>query len=332
MADLGSSTDIPVYLGVWTNWSKGKIAGATLTLTHRDGALLTAFLAIFITFAGTSFWQLASFVLHQSLSSDDLKDGLYHQIQAVLRNSGNGSCIIRLLRILWVWRRKANRPFRRVSPIIVATALSSVIFAVASIFSARISSEMGNEALISGPSCGWLYEGDPNVVQYDTYTTIAEPWISRQANSYANYVQTCYNNVSETEGCSLFIKRQLPSTIDRNATCPFQAEDVCRHKYRNIKLDTGTLYVDSDLGLNVPSDLRYTLRISTHCAPLATERYRQNYNFSTETAYTRYFYGRQNNNDNQPTNKTYTYESQILSDAVIQSENFHAGMADYRLG
>lgn len=55
MADLGVSDEYPIHLGFWTNWSHGRVKGATITLTHRNGALLTAFLALFVAFAGTSF-------------------------------------------------------------------------------------------------------------------------------------------------------------------------------------------------------------------------------------------------------------------------------------
>jgi hypothetical protein len=37
-----SSDTNKVDVGVWTNWSKGKVLGATLTTNQRDGALLSA--------------------------------------------------------------------------------------------------------------------------------------------------------------------------------------------------------------------------------------------------------------------------------------------------
>lgn len=78
--------EYPVYLGAWTNWSHGKISGLTITLTNQNGALLTAFLALFVTFTSTCFWRILSFTLHQHLSSSSAQDGLYHQRQSILRN------------------------------------------------------------------------------------------------------------------------------------------------------------------------------------------------------------------------------------------------------
>lgn len=37
-----------VFLGIWTNWSHGSVAGLTLTTTLQNGGLLIAFLALFV--------------------------------------------------------------------------------------------------------------------------------------------------------------------------------------------------------------------------------------------------------------------------------------------
>jgi hypothetical protein len=38
-----------VFLGIWTNWSHGSVAGLTLTTTLQNGGLLIAFLALFVS-------------------------------------------------------------------------------------------------------------------------------------------------------------------------------------------------------------------------------------------------------------------------------------------
>lgn len=43
---MSSTSDI--YVGFWTNWSKGAVLGSTLTLANRNGVILVAALAIFI--------------------------------------------------------------------------------------------------------------------------------------------------------------------------------------------------------------------------------------------------------------------------------------------
>jgi hypothetical protein len=76
-----------VYLGVWTNWSQGSVAGLTLTTTIQNGGLLIAFLALFVTFSGTCFWSIISVVIHQILGRQGPQTASYHQQQAILRNS-----------------------------------------------------------------------------------------------------------------------------------------------------------------------------------------------------------------------------------------------------
>jgi hypothetical protein len=97
-----------VYLGFWTNWSQDKVHGATVTLTQNNGGLLIAFVALFVGAAGKSFWKLLCFALHRLLSAPTVpQDGLYHQRQAILRNSETslqGGC--QLFKSMLAWKRK----------------------------------------------------------------------------------------------------------------------------------------------------------------------------------------------------------------------------------
>jgi hypothetical protein len=76
-----------VYLGMWTNWSRGRVLGATLTLSREDGNYLLSFTAFFIGFVSTRFWRIMCFILHNLFSTSTPRDALYHQQQAILRNS-----------------------------------------------------------------------------------------------------------------------------------------------------------------------------------------------------------------------------------------------------
>ena len=146
-----------VHLGTWTNWSRGAVFGVTLTMTQRDGALLIAFLAFFVTSAGTSFWKVCCFLLHLLRSSEVPSDALYHQQQVILRNSANAiSGFTNVVQMAWAWRRHAQRPYWRILPLMLFAAACVASFAVASGFSSKISQAMGNEVLLSGTKCGLL--------------------------------------------------------------------------------------------------------------------------------------------------------------------------------
>lgn len=101
-----SQTAAPyVYTGPWINWSHGLVLGSTITLHQQDGALLTAFLGIFVTAAGAACWRIMSFALHQHRSLRVSQDGIHHQQQAILRNTESPSgASLELARLAWSWR------------------------------------------------------------------------------------------------------------------------------------------------------------------------------------------------------------------------------------
>lgn len=115
------------------------IRGATVTLTNRDGALLTAFLALFVTFVGRSFWRIFCFVAHRTLSTSAAQDGLYHQTQAVLRNADESIAGLKYFVLLaWNWRKKSTRLWLRFIPLIGVATVVTIGFFVASVFSSQV--------------------------------------------------------------------------------------------------------------------------------------------------------------------------------------------------
>src|SRR4051812_45268771 len=76
-----------VYTGVCVNHAKGPILGSTLTLSDFHGTLFIAFLALFISYFGNQTWVILSYALFHTRSQKTEQDGLYHQLQATLRNS-----------------------------------------------------------------------------------------------------------------------------------------------------------------------------------------------------------------------------------------------------
>ena len=229
--------------------------------------------------------------------------------------------------VLWAWRRRAIQSFHRISPLIAAIATAIIVFSLAEIFSAKISSATSDKVLISGQSCGQIYSGDPNIVNNSISRTTYTPYLSKKANAYANYVQTCYTSISEAVGCDFFIRRQLPSTIDRNAPCPFQ--NICRRQDRKTKLDTGFLRIGSDLDFNVPPSLQYTLRMVTHCAPPKPDGYKQAVNYSDDISYMRYHYGSSFVSSSETLN--WTSEYPVSSVSQTKRVDWFSTLADYQV-
>lgn len=138
------SFDDQVYTGFWINQAKGPIPSATLTLSRQSGNFLISFLAIYVGIAGQSFWSISRFFLHRYLSSESKADGIYHQHQAILRNSRTAPQAAQdIFKLMIAWRHRTHRLFLRLLPIWIVAALVSASFSVASELTALEASSIG---------------------------------------------------------------------------------------------------------------------------------------------------------------------------------------------
>jgi hypothetical protein len=245
------------------------------------------------------------------LSKTDAQDGIYHQRQAILRNSANGvTAMYEMGQLMWSWRKKKHLAIRRLLPILAYVAISISAFAVAGVFSSNIAAMTGDEVLIKySPYCG-LFSVRNNIT-FEDLTTRRVPDTTQNLISFVNYAQDCYTT-NATEGrCNMLIKPRLNSYVDRNASCPF-AESICQSPNGSIRLDTGLLDSDADFGINAPESDRMSYRRVIHCSPLIVEGFEQRFNKSG-TPYARYYYGRQIfNQSRQSTNYTYEHSQVAL--------------------
>ncbi|KAF2447452.1 hypothetical protein P171DRAFT_330563, partial [Karstenula rhodostoma CBS 690.94] len=317
--------------------SKGNVLGSTLTVTQTNGALLVAFVAMFITFAGTRLWRIFCFVLHRGYSASTPQDAIYHQRQAVLKNSDNATAgLISWYLLLRAWRKNGRRPYRRVAPIALFRMILAVSLAAASLLSSRIASAMGQEVLIRG-TCGVNLLGhyiagqdkNPEVETNPEFFTVLLPFLSRRLISFSNYALNCYANNTNSPDCKTFVKSRLPSTSNRNASCPFD-EGICRLSDGNLLLDTGYLNSHFDMGFNAPAADRFLYRRTTHCAPLVTEGYKS---LAVSTGplpatYAQYSYGR---TAKLPENITYLYPQLSVTDMYGKNKS-RTNIPEYTLG
>lgn len=283
-----------VHLGFWTNWDHGKIEGATITLTRRNGGLLIAFIAIFVGAAGKSFWRLACFLLHRTLSSSSPQSGTYHQLQAILRNSGAAQdAAWSLAQLIWAWRVPARfrKPLPRLVGIIALALFVSISFGIAGVFSSQITTDTANEVLLTGDNCGPLRGGDDT--NNTAYDLLFEPHQHQRVTVYSNYALQCYNgNLSTSaDDCQPYIQAKLKATVTRNASCPF-ANEMCKSQTDNLIIDSGFIDSHKDLGINAPSENRFQLRMVHQCAPLVTGRFTNiSTGENTTEQFQRYWYG-----------------------------------------
>ena len=120
---------VDIYLGFWINRAYSVLRGVSLTLDRQSGAILIAFLALFITAAGRSFWKIVRHGLHIYFSSETSSDGVYHQRQAILRNSQLAEdAALTLIEARFSWRKRGERLDRRLMPVALLSAFVAVAF------------------------------------------------------------------------------------------------------------------------------------------------------------------------------------------------------------
>lgn len=238
--------------------------GQTLTLRRQEANLLIAFTASIIAFVAARTWRIFCFFTHRYYSTSDPQSIVYHQRQAILRNSASPEDSVRLLLgLLWTWRRSRQRYYPL--PVLIVSIICISGFTVAGGFSSQVSTAAGDEVLINSDICGYL--------PLSSMRDAVEAYKAANIHSASNYAQQCYSEdgAAGILDCGKFVTRRLQAdTADQHATCPF-SDHMCRSTSDNLRLDTG--YIDShyDLGLNAPPNERILWRNILHCAPLVTE-------------------------------------------------------------
>src|SRR5438034_5572139 len=148
------------FIGVWINRSKTTVNAPTLTLTTQGGVYLSSFLAMFIRVAGGSAWNICRFLLHQYRSTSQQRDALYHQQQAILRNSpAPVDTVWDFTRLFWSWRNSGNRVRRRSMPIIFLGVLELALFWAAGLLLTPLKAS-SKDALVRNGTCGFIYAPD----------------------------------------------------------------------------------------------------------------------------------------------------------------------------
>ncbi|KAI1277552.1 hypothetical protein F5Y07DRAFT_363307 [Xylaria sp. FL0933] len=325
-ASASAGDQYPVYVGVWTNWSRGRVFGSTLTLSRRDADLLIAFTAFFIAFVTTRVWRIICFVFHRIYSTADPGDAIYHQRQTIFRNSSSPESGIEML--LWLlWANRHSKAWLRPLLAAIVAILCISIFTIAGGFSSRISTAVGDEVLIDTSNCGYIPAASR--VNSPSYFTLA----ANEAtiiNSAANYAQQCYS--SDNTGlldCNRFATQQVKKIIDSQADCPFKSH-LCRNKSANLRIDSGFLDTHDVLGFNAPSDKRILFRNVLHCAPLTTAGYKRE-SLTSAGNYTFYQYGAFVGSPNETTDYVHAAPSIEAQYAPSLSNDIGVSSANYAL-
>jgi hypothetical protein len=245
-----------------------------------------AILALFVRWAGSHFWDIVCFVIHQLRSTPHERDGFHHQYQAILRSGLTDlSVFFQFARTALAWRSNTNNVIRRALPLLFIAIFHAAAFYAAGIFSSRVARTAG-EVLIKSDICGW-----PSEQSFKDYTQWSEEdkesadvFLTAMVQSFrysASYARSCYGTGSGSKPsiCNIYSTRSIQSKIDRAAPCPF-TEGTCTNMA--IAIDSGLIDSHLHLGINAPAQDRVQLRKLTTCAPIPLEE-RFSSNWTSET-------------------------------------------------
>ncbi|KAF2266955.1 hypothetical protein CC78DRAFT_566402 [Lojkania enalia] len=285
MADLVYDN---VYLGPWVDQSQDPINGAKITLTSTGGAVLIAFLALFVQYVGQHLWELVSFGWHQIRNSPLPKLALQYQQDAALRNNASPQqSLLYFIQIAWAWKhiRKQESGARwwRIAFLPPVIPLMFVILLIAAgILSSWIVDTSNVPVLLRGDKCGlWQVPSEDMARNMQEQFMVENgKYLRRRSESSRIYTRDCYNNTNArwTPSCQVFTQASIPFTTSSNVPCPFNST-TCALPNANLMLDTGALDTNDILGINSKKDSIKFRRTMT-CAPIKPDLFTERLNYT----------------------------------------------------
>ncbi|KAG7410184.1 hypothetical protein Forpi1262_v017678 [Fusarium oxysporum f. sp. raphani] len=266
---------VAIASGLWWDHSKPTILAATLTLPLDYGNLLLSGLTILVTVAGSSFWNIVAFFLHNLKAKSESASAIDLQHQVSLRNSaGATQTLWEAFKIHQAWSN--NRPkqlLKKTCVVAIPALLVSAGFAAAAIFTSRVANKAhGTVVARAQPdNCGfWVF----NITSVRDMPAISAMGAkmqndTRQARSH---VANFYANTSSSAARSVFIRPTLPYNVSSSAPCPIPAADRCIMG-PNKAFSITSAFLDSHemLGINAKSEDRIRIQLSLTCSPVYTD-------------------------------------------------------------
>lgn len=285
MTDIRGLTGT-IYQGFWTDWSKGKLLGTTLTLDPAGTIFLTNSLAMVVTLCGIQLWTILRFALHQWAPTSSHTPSTPHlnKQQLILRNAGSALSTAQLmLELACTSRRSTGQRSRRAYFISLLATIYAIMFMVAAIFSNRVISLAQDDGvsavLVKSRQCGVWNETYRGIVQDQNYSDEAgfalyAQYVSDRSYDVQlslDYAQKCYSASADSSmsspTCRTLKQPTIGSSKSYSIRCPFQAS-ICHSTSQGVTFDTGDIDSHKDLGINALPDERLRYRKRTTCAVL----------------------------------------------------------------
>jgi hypothetical protein len=250
----------------------------------KDGNVLIAFLALFVSWTGGNLWSIICFGIHQLRSTPKKRDGLHHQIQALFNTHlSSVSLGWRLWQVSWHWRNRTTRIMRRTMPLISGCLAFFAVITAAGLFSSRVAN-VGDAALLrANQTCGWYASGlldnvqPPGLLNEDGINSLDSlvVWSRTLVANAKAFSRICYPRIDAFKpdvsslACSSTVVPFLRSTTNLSAACPF-ASEACEGPAASF--DSGLIDSSMHLGINAPKQDRVQIRRVMTCVPVPIEK------------------------------------------------------------
>jgi hypothetical protein len=263
---------VDIATGLWWDHSKPAVLAMTLTLPMDQGNQLLTVLALLVTVAGASFWNITAFVLHSWKARKESVSALDLQYRVILCNTpGSLGTAWEALKMHQAWSKKRTpRLLSRTGAIAVPALLVWILFSAAAILSSRVANKSYGSvvARVLEHNCGfWRFNtSNPDgMAAYNNKRT-------NDTIQARTYVSNFYANSSSSLARSIFVRPTLPYTTSATAACPLANSDRCLLG-PNAAFSMTTDILDSHdmLGINANPTDRVSLQKHVTCAQVRTK-------------------------------------------------------------
>ncbi|ENH68037.1 hypothetical protein FOC1_g10001734 [Fusarium oxysporum f. sp. cubense race 1] len=266
---------VAIASGLWWDHSKTTILAATLTLPLDYSNLLLSGLTILVTIAGSSFWNIVAFFLHDWKAKSEDPSALDLQQQVSLRNSaGATQTLWEAFKIHNAWSKKCKNPIvKQTCSVAIPASLVSAGFAIAALFTSRVANKAYSTvvARVQPNNCGfWFFNttGNDDLPALSSMGAKGQNDTRRARSHVANF----YANTSSSAAPSIFVRPTLPYDISSSAPCPIPAHDRCiLGPNKAFSITSAFLNSHEMLGINAKFEDRVSIQLSLTCSPVHTD-------------------------------------------------------------
>ncbi|EXM15019.1 hypothetical protein FoTM2_001973 [Fusarium oxysporum f. sp. vasinfectum] len=200
---------VAIASGLWWDHSKTTILAATLTLPLNYSNLLLSGLTILVTIAGSSFWNIVAFFLHDWKAKSEDPSALDLQQQVSLLNSaGATQTLWEAFKIHNAWSKKCKKPIvKQTCSVAIPALLVSAGFAIAALFTSRVANKAYSTvvARVQPNNCGfWFFNttGNDDLPALSAMGAKGQNDTRRARSHVANF----YANTSSSAAPSIFVR------------------------------------------------------------------------------------------------------------------------------